>query len=422
MVASNRGIEKKTLLITSLGGILEFYDFIIYALLASYLAHHFFPTGNDLSSLFFALLTYAVAYVARPVGGVIFGHFGDRISRRTTFATSILMMSVSTLCIGLLPTYTAIGLFAPLLLVICRITQGLSVGGEVPGAITYLAERMPTRAGLACGVLFAGNSCGITLGAAVIAMLQMFLPSEAMHAWGWRVPFIIAGLVGIMGFRYRLALNESQTFTALRGNVAKLPFVELVKSHSKEVFYGLTLMALAATLATLLLIFLPAYLHQIVHYAIPNFMWYYTGALIVSAFIDIFVGHLSDSKNHHRIIITLCIVSIVTAYPIYLIYTTYPALSVLALFLSIIPNGIAFGLIPRMLADIFPPEVRYSGVALCYSLGFAIFGGIIPLVATALVYEWHSQEAPAVIIISLALMTLVIECIYKKKQMLCPNQ
>ena len=181
--------QNKILVLSSLGGVLEFYDFIIYALLANYISIEFFPTGSNITSLIATFATFTVGYLVRPLGGFLFGHFGDKFGRKTTFTFSILLMAVATTLIGFVPPYAKIGISAPIILTFLRILQGLSVGGEIPGAIAYVSESIPEKKGFACGVIFCSINFGIVFGSLFHALLSSTLSQDQMLAWGWRLPF-----------------------------------------------------------------------------------------------------------------------------------------------------------------------------------------------------------------------------------------
>jgi len=186
--------QRKLLLLSSLGGILEFYDFIIFALFASYISNAFFPTSDELASLMITFATFAIGYLVRPLGGILFGHFGDRVGRKSTFTVSIFLMAIATLGMGLIPTYNAIGISAPIIIIIgisapiiiiiLRIVQGISIGGEIPGAITYISESFSHYKGLACGIIFSALLLGIVLGSVVHATMGTLFDENQMNVYG----------------------------------------------------------------------------------------------------------------------------------------------------------------------------------------------------------------------------------------------
>lgn len=212
MLTQAKPHQRKILLLCSLGGLLEFYDFIISALLAGYIATTFFPMNANINGLLAAFATFSVSYFARPLGGIIFGHFGDIYGRKHAFTVSVLIMAIGTFCIGLIPSYSSIGIYAPLLLILCKMLQGFSIGGEIPGAITYISEFFPHKKALTIGIVFCFLISGITTGYLVLAGLKYFYTQESIVNWAWRIPFFIGGIFGIIAFYLRKKLIEIPEF------------------------------------------------------------------------------------------------------------------------------------------------------------------------------------------------------------------
>nr|HAT8714218.1 MFS transporter [Legionella jordanis] len=204
--------QRRLLILSSLGGVLEFYDFIIFAIFAGYISHAFFPLSNRLSGLMVAFATFAIGYLVRPLGGIVFGHFGDRIGRKKTFTISILMMAVATLGIGIFPDYEHIGMAAPIAVILLRILQGFSIGGEIPGAITYVSEALAEQKGLGCGIIFFALTMGIVLGSLVNALMNSFLSDSQMQAFGWRVPFVLGGFFACLVIYCVVVCTNQQHF------------------------------------------------------------------------------------------------------------------------------------------------------------------------------------------------------------------
>lgn len=399
--------QRKLLFLSSLGGVLEFYDFIIYALLANYIAKEFFPTGNDVTSLITTFATFTVGYLVRPIGGMLFGHFGDKLGRKATFTFSILLMALATLAIGFVPPYRSIGIAAPLILTTLRILQGLSVGGEIPGAIAYVSESIPEKKGLACGIIFFSLTNGIVLGSLILAISSTWLSEQQMLAWGWRVPFFIGGLFGLFSYCFRRRLEESSLFVAIEHQVEAFPMLTVLRDKFINCLAATFIVGLGASIISLLFLFIPAYLTNILHIVSASYLWYKTLAVFVAAVLCIGFGMLADKMNHKALVIILALLTIALSYPIFMIYAHYFPLFIIALLFSALLTGLAWGVIPSLLAELFPTKIRYSGVALSYNLGFAIFGGLTPLIASVLVYESHSAIAPAIYLIVTAVLAVV---------------
>ena len=195
--------QKKILLYSGIGGLLEFYDFIIYALMASVLAELFFPATNTIASLLETFTAFSLGYFVRPIGGVIFSHFGDKYGRKKIFTSTVILMAISTFAIGCVPPFHIIGVASTLLLIVFRLLQGMSVGGEIPGAITYISETIPKKHEIATAVIFFFILNGITLGVFLAALLTTKLSHLQLVEWGWRCLFIFGGIIGFIGFYFR---------------------------------------------------------------------------------------------------------------------------------------------------------------------------------------------------------------------------
>jgi MFS family permease len=411
--------QKKLLLLSGLGGILEFYDFIIYALFAGTIAKAFFPLTNSAASLMAAFGTFFIGYLVRPLGGIFFGHYGDRFGRKKTFTLSILMMAFSTLFIGLIPPYSSIGIIAPIIVTLLRIIQGLSVGGEIPGAIAYVSESFPAQKGLTCSVVFACLIFGIVLGSFVQAIITSLTTDAQMQQFGWRIAFIVGGIFGFGSFWMRRSLQESPLFKAIQNKTEKFPLHTVFKKASPQTVLGIFITALGAVIITVLFLFTPTYFSKVLF--IPKnsaYLWYNTGGILLSALICIPFGILSDKIQPNQIktlLYILILSTLILAYPIFYIYTHQLNLSFIAFGVSSILTGFAWGIIPRVLSELFPTEIRYSGVALSYNVGFALFGGLTPLITLYLIYK-SSAVAPAYYLIAISLICFFALCYYRTKE------
>lgn len=398
--------QRKLLFLSSLGGVLEFYDFIIYALFASYLAQAFFPTGNGITSLLATFATFSIGYLVRPLGGMLFGHFGDKLGRKRVFTFSILMMATATLLIAFVPSYASIGLVAPIILTVLRIFQGLSVGGEIPGAIAYVSESIPERKGLACGIIFFSLILGIVLGSLFHAILQTALSASAMASWGWRVPFFIGGIFGFASYLMRRQLEESRLFSDIQFNLESFPVFAVFRARWVNALFATFVVGLGSSIITLLFLFTPSYVSQVLHITSVAYIWYQTLAIFFAAVFCILSGLMADKLNHKKLLVSLSVVTLLFVLPIFIIYAHYFAWYGFALLMSAILTGFAWGVIPSLLAELFPTSIRYSGVAISYNFGFAVFGGLTPLISMALIYKTGWAMAPIFYLIVTALLAL----------------
>ena len=247
VLPARRGLarqDSKVLALASLGGALEFYDFMIFALMAPILSQLFFPASlGDGWALFYTYAIFATGYFMRPVGGLVMAHLGDRLGRKRMFTWSLLLMALPTLAMGLLPTYAQIGLAAPLLLLLCRMVQAVAIGGEVPAAWTYVSEQVPVnQVGLANGLLTAGLSVGILLGSLSVLALQATFSTEVVNAGAWRLPFVLGGVLGLLAVWMRKHLQETPIFMAIKQRrllYQGLPLAEVWRSHKMLLLIGM---------------------------------------------------------------------------------------------------------------------------------------------------------------------------------------
>lgn len=398
--------QKRLLILSSLGGILEFYDFIIFALFAGYIANSFFPQFEGIGKLIITFTTFSIGYLVRPLGGVIFGHFGDRFGRKTTFASSILIMASATIGIGLMPGYNTIGSTAPFLVLALRILQGISIGGEIPGAITYVSESFPQQKGLACGIIFATLLLGIVLGSASYAVICSVLSPLQIYYFGWRIPFIFGGIFGILSYLFRKNLHESPQFLTIENSIETFPIITVLKQELSSTLLGSTMVALCAVTVTALFLFIPAYFTEILHLPTNAYVWNRTLAIAIGANLSIFFGYITDQVNPKKLLLLLCLLTLVFAYPIFFIYVYCPKFYYLSFMMSALLLGFTTGIIPRMLSELFSTKIRYTGIAISYNIGFAVFGGITPLLSLSLIYYTGIFTTPALCLIIASLIVL----------------
>src|SRR5689334_9775087 len=256
----------KIVLLASLGGTLEFYDFVIFGVFARDIGQAVFPTTDPIVSLLLSFATFTVGYLARPIGGIVLSHYGDRYGRRAVFLWSVFIMSFATLGMGLVPTYAQVGVAASVLMVSLRLIQGFCLGGELPGALTYVVETAPRIAPFVCGVVFACVTTGVAAATAVSLAVRSLLPPATAPLYAWRIAFVIGGLGGIVSFALRRSLEESPEFSKMRALALRRPFSELLRTHTANVVVGCALLAPTACFTGLFFSHLPAYLTAVLHY------------------------------------------------------------------------------------------------------------------------------------------------------------
>jgi len=402
--------DYKTLLLATLGGALEFYDFIIFVFFANVIGDLFFPPGTpDWVRQFQTFGIFAAGYLTRPLGGILMAHSGDLRGRKQMFTLSIFLMGLSTLTIGLLPTFANIGIWAPILLLICRMLQGAAVGGEVPGAWVFVGEHVPpSRAGLACGTLTAGLTAGILLGSLVATGLNLAVSSSQLATYGWRIPFLLGGAFGLLSVYLRRLLSETPVFEELRRRrqlASQAPLKAILSDHRGAILLSgmLTWMLSAAIVVVILMT--PALLEKVYHVQAAVALQANSLATASLTAGCILVGWLTDRFGPGRVLLVGCpLLGLAT-------YLLYSAVSVDPLLLTILYSLAGFStgtvaVVPYIMISEFPAPVRFSGVSFSYNLAYAIFGGVTPIIVTWLLRFDHL--APAYYVCALCVVGLVL--------------
>lgn len=402
--------DLRTFALASLGGALEFYDFIIYVFFAPLIGRLFFPPGlpgwlDGVKD--FGL--FAAGYLARPLGGLLMAHFGDTIGRKRMFTLSVLLMAIPTLIAGLLPDFAAfdrygIGYAAPLILLGLRMLQGAAIGGEAPGAWVFVAEHAPRgRVGFACGLLTAGLTFGILLGALVaMAMHAMCSPAE-LAAWGWRIPFLLGGLFGLCAMALRRRLRETPVFLAMQAEASRaerLPIGEVVARHRFGVAVSMaaTLMLTGAIVVVILMT--PALLQLHRHLSAPLTLRANVAACVAMTVSVVLTGRALDRFDILAVALVEGAGLIASVYALYLFADIPGALLPLCVLAGVFVGIVA--VVPALMVRVFPPAVRFTGLAFSYNLAYALFGGLTPLVVSTLIVRTPLAPAHHVAIATLA--------------------
>jgi MFS family permease len=392
--------QKKVILLTSLGGGLEFYDFIIFVFLAKTLSRLFFPGDDPLASLMATWGLFAVGYFMRPLGGIFLGHMGDRLGRKKTFVITLIGMAIPSLLISVLPTYHSIGIFAAVLLVLLRLLQGFCVGGEIPGALVFITELTPIgNRALVCSLIFLGVNCGLLLGSLVTALLSHLMPTERLLAWGWRLPFALGGILGILGFYLRRQLHETPLFLKLQSasKQANFPLKEVLLNHAPQIGQGVLLTALGAVIVSLFYLFMPIYLNTFFNFVFSKLMVLNTVLVLFFALLPLLIAYYADRYGYLKILRLGALGLLLFSYPLYSLFAWQKfGLVILATWLLAGIGSTITSSFTSILVGLYPTSVRYTGVALVYNFGFAIAGGLTPLLVTWLIHVSGNRLAPSV--------------------------
>jgi len=394
-----------------LGTIIEWYDFLIYATAAALVFNKaFFPTFDPLAGTLAALGSYAVGFLARPLGGALFGHFGDRLGRKSMLVLTMFIMGISTFCIGLLPTYASIGVFAPILLILLRVIQGIGLGGEWGGASLMVLEHAPAgKRGFYTSFVQVGFPIGLVLATLVFALVTK-LPDADFAAFGWRIPFLVSIVLLAIGTFVRLRVPETPVFEDIRtrGRLSNNPVAEAVGQNGKTFLIAIGLKISEVSWVYMLTVF--AVVYATTTLGLPKSMM--LDAVMYAALLELislpFFGWLSDRIGRRPLYILGAIFTIAFAFPLFwMLESKSAALVYLAVIVSMnFGHGIMFGLESCYFPELFGPRVRYSGASFGFQVSAAIGGGFAPLIATAMVGYFGGTPGVSVMMIVLALITL----------------
>jgi MFS family permease len=395
----------RIVLLASLGGTLEFYDFVVFGIFAKDIADAIFPNQVEIVSLMASFATFSVGYLARPIGGIVLSHFGDRYGRRRVFLVSIFVMSAATLGMALVPPYARWGAAASALMVSLRLLQGFCLGGELPGALTYVVETAPRQAPFVCGVVFSCVTLGVAAATGISFAVRTWLPAELVFTLGWRVAFALGALGGLLSFALRRSLEESPEFAKMKQIASKRPFSEVVSAHLKPVVLGVCGLAATAGFNGLFFAHMAAYMSGVLGYGSRQAVVSQTIGVIVHAFAILAVGQLVVRLSPRLLIRVGAIALTAFAFPWYSALAAHALDPTLLMVLAGLCASLVNGTFAVILTDLFPTRVRFSGVALGFNLAFTAFSGTAPLVATTLIRETGLQTAPALVMVACGLLT-----------------
>jgi MHS family proline/betaine transporter-like MFS transporter len=377
----------------AIGNFIEFYDFSLYGFFAVFFAAQFFPSLNPTAGLLAAFGIYGGAFVMRPVGAVVFGHIADRLGRKKALVLAVILMSVATAGIGLLPTYATVGLVAPALLLLLRLTQAFSAGGEQSGAYVMVLEHAPINVrGRAGGALVVAVMGGVVSGIGLSLLVESAVSAEAMAAWGWRVPFLIALPLGLFGLYLRLKLEESEMFTSAatavrtaeaRGLVKhRTPLNQAFRTQKKNMLVLFGWIASLSLVGYLLIGFMVTLLVKFEGYSQQQALSMMAIAFVIAMPLVWLICGWADKISRKKFAAILAATFIILPVPAFLLLGLGPVTATLALTLWVIamyPMNLAAGF---LVVELFPTDIRASASAVPYQLGFAVFGGTAPFVAT----------------------------------------
>ena len=413
-VATSAGVDtdtrRRVLAASFIGNFVEWFDYAVYGYLAATISTVFFPATDRTTGLLLTFAVFGISFIVRPLGGFFWGHIGDKVGRRVALSYSILVMSVATFGIALLPTYAAVGLLSPVLLLLVRVVQGFSASGEYAGASSFLVEYAPAgRRGVYAAVVPASTAAGLLFGSLLAALLTGLLTDPQLQSWGWRLPFLLAAPMGLIGRYIRYRLEDTPAFRALEQDeeVARTPVLEMFRVHRRPLVLTLGAALLNAVAFYVLLSYMPTYLSEELGFGATESFLATTVSLATYIGFIFATGVASDRWGRKNMLVLASLLFIVGTVPAFALLDGAGFLTVLVI--QIVLGAMLTlndGTLPSFLAEMFPTRVRYSGFAVSFNLANAIFGGTAPFVATLLISRTGSNIAPAWYLVAAAAVSM----------------
>lgn len=392
------------------GNVLEWYDFAVYGYLATIIAKNFFAPGDEVAALLATFAAFGVGFLARPLGGIVIGRIGDVKGRKVALILTMLLMAVGTVLIGLIPTYSTIGVLAPILLVVARLMQGFSAGGEWGGSTAFIVEWAPAdRRGFYGSFQQCSVVGGLLLGSGIAALLTSIIAPAAMDSWGWRIPFLIGGLIGPVGIYMRRNIDETPAYRRVvdapadAGSDTTSPFVLAARAFGFTILWTVSFY--------IFLSYMPTFTQKFAGLSRPAALWSNTAGLLLLMIAIPIMGLLSDRIGRKPLLLACCIAFIILPYPLFSLMLSGSSLTTIILIQLLIALAIApfSGAGPAAIAEIFPTRTRSTYMSTGYALAVAIFGGFAPFIATWLIDRTGSPISPTYYVIAAAVIsTLVI--------------
>ena len=405
------GTRRRVISASFIGNFVEWFDYAVYGYLASTIAVVFFPDSDPQTALLATFALFAISFFVRPVGGFFWGHLGDRLGRRTALSLSILIMTGATFCMALIPGHATIGILAPVLLLVVRIVQGFSAAGEYAGASAFLVEYAPThRRGLYAAVVPASTAAGLLFGSLFVAALTAVLSGDQMNVWGWRIPFLLAAPMGLIGRYVRTRLEDTPVFQELtqEDEVIHAPMRDMFRHHWATLLRACGAVLLNAVGFYMLLSYMPTYLSEEIGFGRTESFLATSLALLSYIGFIFLTGLASDRFGRKKLLMAASVSFVLLTVPLFMVLDSGSFAVVLlvqvALGAMLTLND---GTLPSFLAEQFPTRIRYSGFAVSFNLSNAVFGGTAPFMATLLMGAFHSELAPAWYLMAAAVVSFV---------------
>lgn len=397
---------RKAVISSSIGAALEWFDIIVYASFAVVIADNFFPDDGGNLGLMLTFATFAISYLIRPLGGMLIGGYGDRHGRKKALTLTLMLMMLGTAIMAVAPTYASVGVWGGVIILVSRLIQGFSAGGEFGTATTFLVETAPHRKAFYASWQVASQGVSMFLASAFGYALFNWLSTEDLYSWGWRVPFFVGILIGPVGLYIRARLSEPEEF--LRSEKHEAPIRATLTHHLGPVLTGAACIGVA-TISVYLILYMPTF--AVTNLDAPASAAYLGGIVagLVVLVVTPFVGMLADRVGPTRVMLWSAVAALVLAWPLFQVIIGNPSLPVFVLVIAVLGllMSLYFGPLPTLLTEIFPTEVRTTGVSVAYNVGVTLMGGIAPLVLTWLLDVTGSLNAPSIYYMVVAVISII---------------
>ncbi len=413
-------LEEKRLLIRNtfggvVGNILEWYDFAVFGYLAPIITLQFFPNDTGLTGLIKTYGIFATGYLMRPLGGVFFGYIGDKMGRKKALLISIFMMAIPTMLIGILPTHEQIGIYAAVFLILLRMIQGLSVGGELIGSVSFMFEiASQKRKGFLGSLTLSSAIGGLLLGSAVVTFLEFLLGADAMNVWGWRIPFLVGVVILFIGLWLRKGMDESPEFLKTEPKKDEKSLYHHVKNEKMRILQLSAIISLTTISSYIMFVWMPTYLSTIIKHPLAHALSINTISMVILLITIPFAGHLSDIFGRKKIMIMATVAMLVLVWPLFVwlqVNSLWAVFGAQVIFALIV--GFLQGPMPSLMAEMFPVRVRYTSIGIGYNFSVALLGGTAPVIATWLIKVTKNPFAPTWYIIFFSVVSLVALVFYR---------
>ncbi|PUA20865.1 MFS transporter [Glaciimonas sp. PCH181] len=413
-IALRRAKARKAVIAASIGNALEWFDMITYGTFALVIAKLYFPTTNENLSLLLALATFGVSFLMRPLGAIVIGSYADRVGRKAALSLSIFLMMIGTLIIVVVPTYAQIGVAASVIILIARLIQGFSAGGEFGSATAFLIEYAPDRRAYYASWQVASQGAAILLAALFGAVLNATLTGAQLESWGWRIPFIFGLLIAPVGYYIRRHMEETPEFS--KAEISESPLSDMFAAQKLRLLVTVGFVALGSV-GNYLALYMPTY--SIRQLGLPPTVGFIatlvTGVIMTVA--SPYVGSLADRKGPARVMTVAAVLTALLCYPLFALLVAHPTIAVL-MFVQVILGALAtlyFAPMPALMSAIFPVQVRTTGLSLGYNIAVTIFGGFAPFILTWLIATTGSKLSPSYYLLAIAIMALCSLIVAQRK-------